>query len=235
MIFNVKKQGLKHKARLVVSGHVVDSTEHTTYSSTIKYVSVRLMLLIDVNNGLGIMAVDIGNTLYTAPRDQNNWSCCGAEFGPRCGAVVVLKRALYGLNTASNSFHNYFGYVLRDLVFSPSRADQDLCTIKSYDYEGNNYLVTHMDDVIIDAKNTSKYMHKIAMYFRVRDITDSTKYYLGNELVQVGNHIHFSSNKYVNEILCKYQKTHGEPKKYILPMRDNEHPELDDSPFLNEK
>ena len=68
MIFYVKKQGLKHKARLVVSGHVVDSTEHTTYSSTIKYVSVRLMLLIDVNNGLGIMARYIGDVLCTYPR-----------------------------------------------------------------------------------------------------------------------------------------------------------------------
>ena len=136
MIFYVKKQGLKHKARLVVSGHVVDSTEHTTYSSTIKYVSVRLMLLIDVNNGLGIMAVDIGNTLYTAPRDQNNWSCCGAEFGPRCGAVVVLKRALYGLNTASNSFQKYFGDFLRDIGFPKCGSDKEVWIHKSDNYEG---------------------------------------------------------------------------------------------------
>ena len=51
----------------MVSGHVVNFTEHTTYSSTIKDVSGRLMLLIAVNNGLGLMAGDIGNALCTAP------------------------------------------------------------------------------------------------------------------------------------------------------------------------
>ena len=85
----------------MVSGHVVNFTEHTTYSSTIKDVSGRLMLLIAVNNGLGLMAGDIGNALCTAPCAENIWSCCGVEFGTRCDAVLVLKRDLYGLKTAS--------------------------------------------------------------------------------------------------------------------------------------
>ena len=58
---------------------------------------------------------------------------------------------------------------------------------------------------------------------------------MGNELVQVGNHIHVSSNKYVNEILRKYQKTHGDLKKEVLPMKVKEHHDLDYYPFLNEK
>ena len=76
-----------------------------------------------------------------------------------------------------------------------------------------------MDGIIIAAKNPSKYMHDIEMHFKVRYITDSPNYYLGNELVQVGNHIHVLSKNYVNEILRKYQKTHGNLKKEVLPMR----------------
>ena len=78
-------------------------------------------------------------------------------------------------------------------------------------------------------------MHDIEMHFKVRYITDSPNYYLGNELVQVGNHIHVLSKKYVNEILRKYQKTHGKLKKEVLPMRVMEHPRLYYSPLLNEK
>ena len=48
--------------RLVGGRHVVDSTEHTKYLSTIKYVSIILMILIDAKNGLGLMARDIGNS-----------------------------------------------------------------------------------------------------------------------------------------------------------------------------
>ena len=42
------------------------------------------------------------------------------------------------------------------------------------------------------------------MHFKVRDITDSPNYYLGNELLRVGNHIYISSKNYANEILHKY-------------------------------
>ena len=39
----------------MVGGYVVDSTEKTKYTSTTKYVSMILMILIAVNNGLIIM------------------------------------------------------------------------------------------------------------------------------------------------------------------------------------
>ena len=126
IIFDVKQQDLQQKDRLVVGRHVVDSTEYTKYSSTIKYVSMRLMILIAVNNGLGIMYGDIGNALCMDLCAENIWSFCGAEFGPRCGAVVVPKQSLYGLKTASKSFYKCFGYFFRDLGFAPSIAYQHL-------------------------------------------------------------------------------------------------------------
>ena len=133
MMFDVKKQDLRHKSRLVVGGHSVDSTEYTTYSSTIKDVYVRLMILISVKNGLGLMAGDIGNALCTSPCAENICSCCGEEFGPRCGASLVLNWYLYGLNTASNSFHKYFGDFIKYLGFTVPRAYQYLL-IRSYLY-----------------------------------------------------------------------------------------------------
>ena len=117
---------------------------------------------------------DISNKLFMDPCAENIWSCCGAKFGPRCGAVVVLKRALYGLYTASKLFHTYFGDFLRDLGFKTSILDQYLW-IRKYDkHEGYEYIETHVDDVIIATNNPSKYMHETDMKFKVRDITDST-------------------------------------------------------------
>ena len=85
----------------MVGGHVMCSMEHTTYSYTTKYVPVRLMLFIFLKNGLGPMDGDIENSLCMDPCAENIWSSCGAEFGPICGSLVVLKRALYGLKTSS--------------------------------------------------------------------------------------------------------------------------------------
>ena len=52
MIFNVNQQDLRYNARLVVGVNVVDSTGNTTYSYTIKYVHVRLIICIAMKNGL---------------------------------------------------------------------------------------------------------------------------------------------------------------------------------------
>ena len=79
MIFDMKQQYLQNKARIVVGGHVMDSTKHTIYSSTTEYMSVRLLLSIALKNGLRHI----------------------------CGAVVVLKQKLFGLKTESNSFKKY--------------------------------------------------------------------------------------------------------------------------------
>eukprot|EP00957_Ditylum_brightwellii_P098639 7514092-Ditylum_brightwellii.AAC.1 len=99
------------------------------------------------------MSGDIGNAYCTAPCAEQIWSVTGDDFGPRKGLVVTLKRALYGLKTASASFHKFFNNFLRELGFEPSRVDQDLWIQESDEYEGYDYLATHVDDVIIVAKD----------------------------------------------------------------------------------
>ena len=88
-------------------------------------------------------------------------------------SIVVIKCALYSLNTASNSFHDFIGDFLKDLGFTPSRADKYLWLRKSDKYDGYDYIATHVDEIIIAAKNPSKYKNKIEQNFQVRDITDS--------------------------------------------------------------
>ena len=50
-----------------------------------------------------------------------------------------------------------FGDFLRDLIFTPSIADQDLWMIKSDYYEGCDYIEKNVDNVIITAENPFKY------------------------------------------------------------------------------
>ena len=88
------------------------------------------MLIISVKNGFLLMSGNIGNVFCTATCLKNIWSTCGEEFGAIFGADVVIKRALYGLNAAYNSFHKFFVGFLRDLGFNPYRSDQDLCLSK---------------------------------------------------------------------------------------------------------
>ena len=115
--------------------------------------------MIAVNILFGLMAGDIGNSFFTAPCTEKVCSTCGQQFGANFGDIVVLKRALYGLNTAYNLFHNFFGDFLIDIIFTPYMADQYLWLSKSDKYDGYDYIATHIDYIIIASKNPSKYMN----------------------------------------------------------------------------
>jgi hypothetical protein len=80
MIFDMKQEDLRHKARFVVGGHVIDSSNHTTYSSTISDISVRLLMMIATQNGLQMMVSDVSNAFPTAPCAEKVWSTAGPEF-----------------------------------------------------------------------------------------------------------------------------------------------------------
>ncbi len=237
MIFDIKQEDLRYKARLVMGGHVVDSSAHTTYSSTISDISVRLLFLIATQNNLELMVGDVGNAFPTAPCAEKIWSTAGPEFHHQGkeGSRVILKRALYGLKTASRSFHEFFGDKLRRMGFTSSRADQDLWLRPSDDYQGYDYIATHVDDLIIAAKHPSKYMDDIEQEFSIRNKSHSPSYYLGNDIktTHKKKYMHVSTKKYVTEIIRRFRQTYGDIRKENLPMPTKAHPELDDSPLLN--
>ena len=232
MIFDIKADG-RYKARLCVGGNVLDCSAHTTYSSTIQDVSVRLLMVIAAQNGLHMMTADVANAFCTAPNVEKVWSIAGKEFGDKEGAKVTLKRALYGTRTASRSFHEFLGELFRRMGFQPSRADQDLWWRKSDDYEGYDYLATHVDDIICVSKDPSVYMAQIEQEFKLRDLTDNPSYYLGNDLKRLPNgRYHISSTTYTKEMIRKYQADYQPVRKETSPMEAKYHPEFDESPLL---
>ncbi len=102
-----------------------------TYSSTTQDISVGIIMIIAVQNSLNFMTPDIGRAFCTSPRAEKVWTRAGEEFGSRAGSIVTLKRALYGHRTAIRSYHEFWGYCLVRMGFTPSRANQDLWWRKS--------------------------------------------------------------------------------------------------------
>jgi hypothetical protein len=119
--------------------------------------------------------------------------------------------------------------------FQPSRADQDLWWRKADNYEGYDYIATHVDDIICVAKDQSHYISLIEQEFKLRDTTDQPSYYLGNDLKRTKKgFLHISSTTYTKEVIRKYQSDCGPVRKANIPMDPKCHPELDDSPLLDE-
>ena len=79
MIFDVKVD-LRGKFRLVIGAHIVNSTGHEVYVSTMKSVSARVLMAIAATNDLDIMLGDIGNAYLHADIKEKVYTRAGAEF-----------------------------------------------------------------------------------------------------------------------------------------------------------
>ena len=70
MLFDVKVD-LRRNSRIVIGGHVIDSSVHEVYASTMKSVSSSIMMTIAAANNLDFMTGDIGNAYLNANTQEN--------------------------------------------------------------------------------------------------------------------------------------------------------------------
>ena len=77
IIFEIKQQGLIRKNCFVVGGYILDSIMFKIFSSNILFLLVWLLLLIATQNGLKLMAGDLGDTFHTSQVAEKVWSIAG--------------------------------------------------------------------------------------------------------------------------------------------------------------
>ena len=236
IIFDVKQEDLRRKARMVAGGHVIDSSMYESYSSVVQTRSIRLLETIAMNEDLSFMTGDIGNAFIHAMTNEKIYSTAGKEFGHREGCKIIIKKALYGLSTSARQWNLALGDMIRKMGFKPTRADPDLWIKESECGSHYEYIATYVDDIIIVSKKPDEYMKKIKEVFPIRNEAMMPSYYLGNNLIMNRNKtMKVSSEKYINEVLRKYQDKHGPIREEKVPASHNDHPEEDDSPLLNDE
>ena len=67
MIFTIKQEDMRYKARFVMNGNVIDASDYVKYSSTVNSLSVRLLFIVAAKEHLDIMTGDVANAFPTAP------------------------------------------------------------------------------------------------------------------------------------------------------------------------
>jgi hypothetical protein len=106
MVFDVKMEDFKRKARLVASGHKTKAPATITYASVVSRETVRIALMLAALNDLQVKVGDILNAYITAPVKEKVWTMLGPEFGQDAGKSAIISRALYGLKNAVQPFEN---------------------------------------------------------------------------------------------------------------------------------
>jgi hypothetical protein len=100
---------LRRKAQLVAGGHMVDERGHSSYSTVIRFDSIRLLNVIAKAQGLKVLAGDVGNAYLNASTKEKVYTVCSPEFGFKLeGRITIIKKSFYGLKSIVARWHADF-------------------------------------------------------------------------------------------------------------------------------
>ena len=229
------KHDLRHKARLVAGGHLTNPTTEGSYSGVVSLRSLRIALVSAELNDLQVMVGDVSSAYLEAYTQEKVCFIAGPEFGSLEGHLLVIERALYGLRSSGARWHDRFADTLRDMGYSPCRADPDVW-LKDCDthYE---YVCVYVDDLMAIGKNPKEFFNTLTEkhQYQLKGVGPPT-YHLGGDFFRDRDGtLAWGTSSYVKKMLINYEHMFGEkPKEYSSPMLEKDHPELDLTPELDE-
>lgn len=250
MVFDIKIENFRRKARLVAGGHMTRQPDVPTYASVVSRETVRIALTLAALNDLQVKTSDIQNAYLASPCEEKIHTILGPEFGPDKGKKAIIVRALYGLKSAGSSFGRHIADCMRTLGYVPCKADPDLWMkpmVRPEDgFEYFAYILLYVDDALSVHHDAEGALREIDQYFPMKkgSIGDPD-IYLGAKLrkVQLNNGVFawaMSPSKYVQEAVSNIEKHLNNkyegrklPKRATAPWRNDYVSELDETPELS--
>jgi hypothetical protein len=189
MIFDIKMEDFRRKARLVAGGHRTAAPATITYASVVSRETVRLALTIAALNDLEVKVGDVLNAYITAPVKEKVWTVLGPEFGPDAGRSAIIVRALYGLKSAGAAFRAHLASFMRQMGYTSCKADPDLW-LKAMTRPDDNvryyaYILCYVDDILCIHHDPMSVMNEINGYLPLKPSSvGDPDIYLGAKLKQ---------------------------------------------------
>ena len=209
-----KKRGItgdveKYKARIVARGFMqeegVDYGE--TYSPTVRFESIRLMMAAAASDGLHMEQLDVTTAfLYADLEEEVYLEIPQGMFEEEMpGMVLRLLKALYGLKQSPRMWNLHVDKALGE--FGMHRLLADFCVYAIYDGASRVLLGLFVDDMFIIGKqidliNTVKSF--LSSRFKMKDLGAAT-FLLGMEIRRLpGGDIQLLQEKYLGEVLQRF-------------------------------
>jgi hypothetical protein len=237
LIYACKHDG-RHKARLVADGNLTEIPVNSVYSGVVSLKSLRTVLFLAELNALDTWATDIGNAYLEARTSEKVFIIAGCEFGELKGHTLVIFKALYGLRSSGLRWLERFSLCLRDMGFSASFADPCIWIRRAGDHY--EYIAVYVDDLAIASKNPADIIRALTEdhQFKLKG-TGPIEFHLGCDFFRDEEGVLcFAPRKYIDKLIMSYERMFGsKPKtnKITSPLVKGDHPEIDDSMFLEEE
>ena len=223
---------------MVADGHLTDVPLDSVYSGVVSLRGLRLVLFLAELNGLDTCATDIGNAYLEAETKEKVCIIAGKEFGPLEGHLLIIKKALYGLRTSGLIWHDKLSDCLRDLGFTPSKAEPDIWMKKNDEHNIYGYVAVYVDDLAMAMKNCDSFISTLVNKYKFKlKGTGTITYHLEMNFFRDKDQTLFMApRKYIEKICGSFERMFGHPPKQncTSPIEKNDHPELDNSELLDE-
>ena len=85
VVFDVKMEDFRHKARLEAGGHMTKALATITYTSIVLRETVRIALMIATINDLQVKPGNVLNSYVWTPVAEKAFTTLGSEFGKDAG------------------------------------------------------------------------------------------------------------------------------------------------------
>jgi hypothetical protein len=217
---------------MVANGHLTDIPLESMYSGVVSLRGLQIITFLSELNGLDLWATDIGNAYLEAFTMEWNYIIAGPEFGQLEGHYLIIVKALCGLRTSGLCWHERFADCLHNEVFSPCKAEPDIWMRLNGDlYE---YVATYVDDLCLGMLDPKSFTDTL-QNFKLKG-TGPIDFHLGQSFSQNDNgEMEISAKCYSDKMIDTYVQLYGEkPRKASSPLEQNDHLEMDDSPFLGQ-
>ena len=235
LIFAVKYDG-RHKARLVADRHLTPEPVESIYSGVVSLRNLKLVIFLGKLNNLDLWGADIGNADLEAPTEEKLYIVAGPEFEDWEGYILTFSKALYGLKSSGKRWAETLHDILKDMNFTPSRADQCIWLKKNKKLNIYEYIAVYVDDLCIAAQDLKEIINDLKSKYHLKVKGDGPlTYHLGADYFQDPDGTIVSQpKKYIEKLKETYIRLFNtEPSKGLkTPLEKNDHSELDTSEIL---
>ena len=167
IVFDIKMEDFRQKARLVAGGNVTEAPATITHVSVVSRATERIALMIAALNDLEVKSGDVLNVYVHSPVTEKVWTTLGSEFGKDAGKTAMIVRAIYGQKSTGTAFRSHLAKCIESLRYQSCKTDPDLWlqpeTIPEDGVKYYLYLVCYVEDILSihhNADSVLEWLHK---------------------------------------------------------------------------
>ncbi|KAK1650786.1 hypothetical protein QYE76_068591 [Lolium multiflorum] len=215
---------IRNKARLVAQGfaQIEGMDFEDTFAPVARLEAIRILLAFASFHNFKLYQMDVKSAFLNGPLKETAYVAQPPGFEDPCrpNHVYLLHKALYGLKQAPRAWYEFLRDFLLHDGFCMGTVDSTLFTKR---VKGGGLFICqiYVDDIIFGGTNPNHNKAFELLMTRKFEMSmmGELKFFLGFQVRQLAKGTFISQEKYVRDMLKKFNMTNASPMKTPMPVK----------------